>query len=134
MSSPDAPPGRPPGRYGEPSAHRRGIARGLTALLAVALVGYVVWVGLHHARQPVAWGLLAYQVVDEHRTKVTIEVRRPAGTRVLCTVRAVDRDRVVVGSVEAALDSSGPATRRMEVEVPTRARAALGQLTTCRIG
>ncbi len=127
------PPHRPAGRYGDVSGQRRALAGTLAGVLLGALAAYVGWAAWHHSRPEVAAGVRTYDVVSDARVDVTLEVVRDPRARASCVLRARDRPGNVVGTVEIPVEAGGRGTRVVPASVPTRARAVVAELVSCRL-
>jgi hypothetical protein len=124
-------PDLPPGRYDPPSRRSRivagvvGGALGLAALLA----GYAVY-SRHQAGRLDA-ELTAYHVQSDSVVRITFVVVT-RGHRGECEVRARDRTGLEAGSQLVEVTPSGQRSQQVVVDLPTRARAANGELVGCR--
>ena len=125
-------PRRPPGRYDEPKPLPRPVLYGGLALLVVALTAGS-WLAYHRYSQGrVSYATLFSTVVSDTETSVRFQLRKSSDSTVRCFLNAVDRDHTEVGaaSVDIGPDRSGLIT--MTSTVPTTARAAGGQVLSCR--
>ena len=124
-------PRRPAARYGQTPGPLR--AAGILALgvLGALLLGYLLWVALHHANPPVRAGLLSYDVRDERSVEVVLEVVREPGTPVTCQVRAQNSDDVTVGTERADVDPLQPRHSVVTIVMTTTERAVNGELVSC---
>jgi hypothetical protein len=103
----------------------------------VVLVGafgaWVLWAGLGAATPDIRSDLLAFRVTDATSVRANIEVTADADRSVTCTVQAQDRNHEPVGVARSTLHAGSDATRRAEVVVRTRARAATVVILGCRL-
>jgi hypothetical protein len=124
-------PDLPPGRYDPPSRRNRilagvvGGALGLAALLA----GYAAY--NRHQEGRLDAELTAYDVRSDSLVRITFQVvtRGHAGE---CKVRARDRSGVETGARLVQITPSGKRSQQVTVDLPTRSRAANGELVGCR--
>ena len=124
-------PDLPPGRYDAPRRRDRilaGLAGGALAV-AVLLAGYAAY-SRHQAGRLDA-ELTAYDVKSDSLVRITFQVvtRGHAGE---CEVRARDRTGVETGAQLVQVTPSGQRSQQVVVDLPTRARAANGELVGCR--
>lgn len=119
-------------RYGRPSRRRRLLARALVAVLALAGVGYVVWVALAHTRTGVSAALLGYYDLTDRSVTVQIEVVKDADATVVCRLRAQDVDHNTVGAATVELGPPRYGRRSTPaVTIRTRSRPVNGELVRC---
>jgi hypothetical protein len=102
---------------------------------AIAAVGIIIgvafaaWVGFQD--DPVTGRVWGYDVVDDHRVTVTLDVVRPDPLDVQCTVYAQAEDHSVVGEKTVDLPASTVENTRITIDVETERRAVTGVLRTC---
>jgi Domain of unknown function (DUF4307) len=126
------PPLRPPDRYGDARGPgRRRLLVGLAVAAVTAAVGLAGWVAVAAARSPVHWGDAVVRVVDDARIDVSYTVTTRPGRLVVCTVRALNDGRTVVGQVDATVGPSAQETFTVTTTVPTTERAAGAQIRDC---
>jgi hypothetical protein len=114
-------------RYG-----RRGARRWIWPVVAVigivTLVAWAAWVAFQP--RPVDAVLWGYDVVDDHRVRVTLEIHRPEPLAVQCTVYAQAEDHTTVG--ERTIDLPADKRTRIRAVITTERRAVNGVLRGCR--
>jgi hypothetical protein len=120
-------------RYGR-TQRRSGRVRLVAAAAGVAvLVGLVAavyaWSESGSVPKPTVSG---YVVVSDALTTVDFTVSKQAGQRVSCRIVAQDQYTDVVGSVDVEL-AAEPARVAAHVRVPTRDRAVIGVVDSCRV-
>jgi hypothetical protein len=122
-----SPPRRPPGRYDEPRPLPSGLVRAVAVLLLVGLTAltYAVW---QRAADRTTVSLKGYRVVDAHAVEVRFEVHRKDDGRVVCAVRAIDRNGAEVGAEDVTV-AAGVTTVRHRLT--TTGTAAAAQVTGC---
>ena len=124
-------PDLPPGRYDPPSRRNRilaglvGGALGIAALLA----GYAAYA--RHQEGRLDSELTAYDVRSDSLVRITFQVVT-RGHEGECKVRARDRTGVETGATLVHVTPSGQRSQQVVVDLPTRARAANGELVGCR--
>ena len=124
-------PDLPPGRYDPPSRRNRILAGVVGGALGVAalLAGYSAY-SKHNAGKLDA-ELTAYDVRSDSLVRITFSVVT-RGYDGECQVRARDRTGVETGAQLVRVTPSGQRTQQVTVDLPTRARAANGELVGCR--
>jgi hypothetical protein len=101
------------------------------AVLAAAVVAWLVWVMSFHGSPQVTSQIVGYQVRGQHTVAATFTVvRRDPGVRASCLLRAVAADHAVVGELAVAV-TSGPATQRVRSTVRTERAATSVELLGC---
>ena len=117
-------------RYGVPSRSRQLLLVGGVALVSVVFLGWLAWATWVNADPAVSSELVASEIVDDHTSTATVRVQYgddPVDAE--CTVRAIARDKVVVGQVTFHPEpDEGP---DHEVEVATERRATAVELLGC---
>ncbi len=99
-------------------------AVGITIGIALA-----AWVGFQD--KPVTARVWGYDVVDDHRVTVKLDVVRPDPLDVQCTVYAQAADHSVVGEKTIDVPASQQEQTRISVDIETERRAVTGVLRTC---
>lgn len=124
----------PPDRYGSRArtARTRPVLR--WALLAVVLLGLlgVALIGYRNiGSTPVEGQQVAFEVLDDHSVRVTVEVQRDEPQRpVDCVVRGRSEDGLEVGRREVLIHPANGVTRQDTV-LRTSARATIGEVYGC---
>ncbi|MDT7571997.1 MAG: hypothetical protein QOE05_2171 [Actinomycetota bacterium] len=124
-------PDLPPGRYDPPSRRNRiaaGLGGGALAVAAL-LAGYAAY-DRHQAGRLDA-ELTAYDVRSDSLVRITFTVVT-RGKDGECKVRARDRTGVETGAQLVRVTPSGQRSQQVTVDLPTRTRAANGELVGCR--
>ncbi|GGD14473.1 DUF4307 domain-containing protein [Nocardioides daphniae] len=114
-------------RYGTPSPVRRWAAVGLSATIAVAFLGWVAWAAFFHGNPAAESRLVGYDVVDDHAVDVRVQVDLTDVDEAECLVRALSRDKSVVGEL-VFTGSDGV----QEVTVRTERAATSADVVGCR--
>ena len=120
-------PRRPPGRYDEPRPLPSGLVRAVAVLLLLGLTAltYAVW---QRAADRTKVSVKGYHVLDAHAVEVRFEVHRRNDARVVCAVRATDRDGAQVGAEDVTVEAGVTTVRH---RLTTTGTAAAAQVTGC---
>jgi Domain of unknown function (DUF4307) len=118
-------------RYGRRSGSpgRRRLAAGAGLAVGVALV-FVIFVWSRSSHVPSAT-VTGFHADSPTQTTVHFTVTKEDGQRVSCRVEAQDQYTDVVGSVDVTLPAAGDQVS-MRVVIPTRQKAVIGQVDSCR--
>jgi hypothetical protein len=115
-------------RYGT-----RGRRRWLWAIVAAVGIGlgvaWAAWVAFQP--RPVTAELYGYDVVDDHRVDIKLDVRRAEPVRVRCTVYAQAMDHAIVGERTVTVPAGDRETTRVSIVLETERRAVTGVLRMC---
>lgn len=115
-------------RYGAPSAWRRRALLGVSVVVTAAFLGWLGWTVWSQVTPEVSSDLVGYDVVDEHTTLATVDIRLGDPDVVAsCTLRAYAEDHATVGELRFTPDDSG----RTEQTVRTERRATSIELLGC---
>jgi len=99
--------------------------------LAAVGLAWVVWAGLGQAAADVRWTDLGFRVVDDSRVTVTYNVGKDPGATAVCSLRALDRSKAVVGIARVTVGPSPQRVTRRTDEVRTSALAVTGVVQEC---
>jgi hypothetical protein len=113
-------------RYGAPAPWRRRSLVAGCVVVAAAFLGWLGWTIWDQATPEVRSDLVGYDVVDEHRSTATVEVRLAHGVVASCTLRAFAEDHTVVGELVFT-----PEDGQSEQDVRTERRATSVELLGC---
>jgi hypothetical protein len=124
-------PDLPPGRYDPPSRRNRILAGVVGGALGVAalLAGYSAY--SRHQGGRLDAELTAYDIRSDSLVRITFQVVT-RGHDGQCQVRARDRTGVETGAKLVRVSPSGERSQQVVVDLPTRTRAANGELVGCR--
>ena len=125
-----AQPARPPvDRYGAAPRRPRWVSLAAVGALATAFLAWVVWAALAASDTGPSAEVTAFRV--RSADVLEVQVGRSSGTDgpLVCTVRALDRTRGVVGVAEVTVDPADDAGGW--VEVRTRDRAVTATVGSC---
>lgn len=102
----------------------------LIAAIGITIgIVFAAWVGFQD--KPITARVWGYDIVDDHKTIVKLDVVRPDPLAVQCTVYAQAADHSIVGEKTVDLAANEQDEIRVEVEVETERRAVTGVLRTC---
>ncbi len=129
MTSP-RPTGPPAGRYGRPGRRARPGAVAGVVVLAVAFVAWVVWAALGAAAPDVTGQVTGFVVrgPDQIRVEVTVAGRQGP---VSCRLRALGRDREVVGVTTLRTRVGRSGRTETSVDIRTRTTAVTAVVDDC---
>jgi hypothetical protein len=134
---PAAHPGRPTDqqallaqRYG--TSRRSPLAMITLVVLGVLFVGWVVWAGVQQADQDVRWRTVGYSEPSTTQVTVEFDVFKPAGTDVVCLVRALDLDSAEVGRAEVPVTAEGT-DANITYTLSVTARPNTAEVVSCRL-
>jgi hypothetical protein len=118
-------------RYGADSPARRRmvvIASGVVGLVALSWLAWVVW---FQSTPDVQSALRSFEVVDSHAVTASVTVKpHDADVVATCLVRAVGRDRSVVGELTFRVTGVEGTVRR-DVTVRTEREATSVEMVGC---
>ncbi len=101
------------------------------SVLAAAAAVWLAWVVLFHGRPEVTSQMVGYHVHGEHSVTASYTVvRRDAGVRASCLLRALAEDHSVVGERTVPV-TSGPTAVQLRSSVRTERKAGSVQLVGC---
>lgn len=117
-------------RYGAPSAHRRRLLVGATAVVALVFLGWLAWTVVDSARTQVTSELESFSIVDDSTVSVVLLVDLADDDVVAsCRLRAYAEDHNTVG--ELAFTPDPAAGQRQVVELRTERRATAVESLGC---
>ena len=124
----------PAGRYGPAPTVRTVVWRraGL-AVLVLAALGVLAWVGLHQLTDPVQWSDVGYHVNGPTSIDVTFDVTKSTSATATCRVRALSQSYAEVGVTDVPVGPGTTSTQRVTVTVPTSETAVTGTVQTCHV-
>ena len=86
-------------RYGAPPRWRRPLTMGLTGLLAVVAMSWLVWTAGFHSSPDVSSELITFEVTSDYEAAATMQVELEDGVDATCRVRAYAEDHTSVGEL-----------------------------------
>ena len=119
-------------RTDPPPSNRRWVVIG--AVLITAFTAAVIALGVYLQTDRVRWTVTSYEVVDDRTVEVGFDIRRPAGTAVVCRVQALAIDFATVGATDVTIPADaaeGAKTVHQDVVVRTTTRANTGTVQNC---
>jgi hypothetical protein len=125
----------PEGRYGPSAAdadaradRRLKITGGV---LGAGLLAFLAWAGVAYiGGQQVTGELTGFTVLSDTEVEATVQVRKPAGTAGVCTVRSQAADGLEVGRADFRFDEHGEVLHTA-VTLKTTGRATSAELLRC---
>ena len=96
----------------------------------VVAVAWAAWVAFQP--RPVNGVLWGYEVLNDHRVEVTLDVHRPEPLAVECTVFAQAEDHSIVGERTISVAPGTTENTRVKTVITTERRAVNGVLRSCR--
>ena len=116
-------------RYG--TRRRRRWLWPVVAAIGITIgVAWAAWVAFQP--RPVTAELYGYDVVDDHRVDITLNIHRPDPVAVECTVYARAQDHAIVGEKTVTVPSATDEDVRFPVTLETERRAVTGILRMCQ--
>jgi hypothetical protein len=101
----------------------------ITAVGITIGIVFAAWVGFQD--KPITARVWGYDVVDDHKVTVKLDVVRPDPLDIECTVYAQAADHSIVGEKTVELPAIDEKEIRIEVDIETERRAVTGVLRTC---
>ena len=132
MSTPSrpGPSTRPTGRYGDRPGRRRGPLLAAAGVGLLLTVGFAGWVAGHQGQQ-VTWQEITYRVDGSAAIGLTFQVRRPIGTAVTCTVRALNQRHTEVGRLDLAIPLGPDPTPQLSARIRTVEPPVAAEVKSC---
>lgn len=137
---PGAPASPPEGRYGKrdrrfdpggDAAADRTLRR-VAVVLGVLLLAGVGWLGWRSLTgDQVSAQVVAFKAVSDQAVEIHLEVHKPAGATVVCTLRSQDADHDEVGRKDVRLAQHAGQVDTV-VTVRTTGRGTTGELVGCQ--
>lgn len=116
-------------RYG-----KAGGNRWVAYAFAISIVGllWIFWAGLHHANPPINSQLISFEVTGEKEISLRYSINRTSSDQVvICTLKALDQDKSVVGQIDDTIPAGGRTSQRIVV-IPTRSAPLTASIARCR--
>ncbi|WP_028644949.1 DUF4307 domain-containing protein [Nocardioides sp. URHA0020] len=114
-------------RYGAPAPWRRRAVIAVSVVVVAAFLGWLGWTIWDQSTPQVRSDLVGYDVVDEHESTATVDVRlADSGVVASCTLRAFAEDHTVVGELVFV-----PRDGESDQSVRTERRATSVELLGC---
>lgn len=111
----------------------RPVVVALIGLLALAGVGWLIWVATVHAQPAVSGQLAGFRVVSDSSVEVTLTVERPdPAVTARCLVIAQSMDFERVGEIEVEVPASRHQLVDLPVTIKTLRRAISASVDSCR--
>ncbi|GAA4357245.1 DUF4307 domain-containing protein [Angustibacter luteus] len=124
----------PPGRYGPaPSPGRRRAGLVVAALAVLVALAWVVWAGLGQASADVRWSDVGFVIRGDTSVDVTYDVGKDKAATVVCTLKALDRNKTAVGIAQVTVGPADAKVTRRTDAVRTSAQAVTGVVDRCAV-
>ncbi|HEY0118514.1 MAG TPA: DUF4307 domain-containing protein [Cellulomonas sp.] len=124
----------PAGRYGPAPTTRTTLWRRLgLAVLVLAAVAVLTWLGITTLRDPVQWRDVGYHVNGSTSIQVTFDVTKATSASATCRVHALSEAYAEVGVMDVPVGPGTTTTQRVTVTIPTSETAVTGTVQTCSI-
>lgn len=120
-------------RYGRTPTRARRVRWIVIAVLAAALLGYLLWPTVARTMNSVDFDTTGFHSVDAHGITVEFQVTVRPGEPVACALEAQDTEHGVVGWRVVEYPADDAHTRRFSEAIPTVALATTGLVTSCWI-
>ncbi|MEV0266581.1 DUF4307 domain-containing protein [Streptomyces sp. NPDC050617] len=123
----------PAGRYGRTADQRADRKlKVIGAVLGAALVGVVIWFGVHHISSADVTGeLIRSKIVSDDSAQAVLEVRKDRDETAVCTVRALDKNQAEVGRKDVTLNEREDHLTTL-VKIRTTGLATASELVGCK--
>jgi hypothetical protein len=118
-------------RYGTASPRRRWLGIVGLGVLVAGLLAWLIWAAWVHATTSITGEVVSFDVVSQHRMKVTVQIGRPGGTKVQCTVQAEAVDHSLVGQVVVSVPASAASGAEIDATIKTDREATSASVTDC---
>lgn len=121
-------------RYGRTRGRRtraRWLAVIVGAIVAAVVIAWVVWAGLFGANASIETQDVGYTVVDSSTIDITEQVTVDPGTKVSCSIRALNEDFAIVGWKVVELPAVSERSRVLIERLRTTAPAVNGLIGSC---
>jgi|SRR5699024_10913192 len=104
-----------------------------TAILVCAGAAWSWWASQSFSDEPVTAQVRSFDVQSEHRTGITLQVRRNADGPATCEVYAEAMDQAVVGERTVKVPSSAEDVQVVSSVITTNRRAANADVRSCQM-
>jgi hypothetical protein len=104
------------------------------AVVAAVGIGWVIWAGLAHSRQPVEAQVASYVVPADTSIEIVLTVQRPDPSRAArCQVLAQSADLATVGEQSVMIPPGTAELQNLTVTLVTLRRAAGASVRDCAL-
>jgi hypothetical protein len=102
-------------------------------IVALAFLGWLVWVIADHSAPEVTSDIVSFDVVDQHTATATFTVvRRTSEVEASCLLRAQAPDHSIVGELNVTVGPGGEPVQRLTETVRTARMATTVDVVGCR--
>lgn len=124
----------PAGRYGaEPTRRSRRRTIAFLAVVVLAGLALVVWLGLRSAATPVRWNDVGYALDGATSVQVTFEVIKDPDATAVCRVQALSQSHAEVGVQSVTVGPAGTQVQRVTTTIPTAEQAVTAAVHSCAL-
>jgi hypothetical protein len=116
-------------RYG-----KAGGNRWIAYAFAISIVGllWIFWAGMHHANPSISSQLISFEVTGEKENSLRYSINRTDSDQVvICTLKALDQDKSVVGQIDDTIPAGERFSQRI-IAIPTRSAPLTASIARCR--
>lgn len=118
-------------RYPKPRVPRP-VLIGTVGVIALGLLGWLIWAALVHANPVVSADVPSYVVVSDSRIDVVVAVDRPdPSVAVVCRISAQAADFQPVGEVNLPVEATADRVVNAKVSITTLRRATTAVVREC---
>ena len=118
----------------EDSYGKVGGNRWIAYAFAISIVGllWIFWAGLHHANPSISSQLISFEVTGEKEISLRYSINRTDSDQVvICTLKALDQDKSVVGQIDDTIPAGERISQRI-IAIPTRSAPLTASIARCR--
>ncbi len=132
-TSPDAP-RTPVGRYGaEPTRRSRRRTIALLAVVVLAGLALILWLGLRSAATPVRWNDVGYRLDGATSVQVTFDVIKDPDATAVCRIQALSQSHAEVGVQSVTVGPAATQVQRVTTTIPTAEQAVTVLVHSCAL-
>jgi hypothetical protein len=119
-------------RYGAPNRARKPLVVAGTIVLAVAGIGWLVWVIAFHGSPQAQSQLLSFDIAGQHAVHARLTVvRSEPDVQASCLLRAIASDHSIVGELDFTVGPAPATSSTLSKSVRTERRATTVELLGC---
>lgn len=86
-------------RYGSPSRVQRWVVISIGVIATVVGLAWLLWAAAFYSDPPVKSTLVGFDVVSDHETEATVQVKLGEDVEATCRLRALAEDKTAVGEL-----------------------------------
>ncbi|MGH3446622.1 MAG: DUF4307 domain-containing protein [Nocardioidaceae bacterium] len=119
-------------RYGQASSASKLFGLVAVVLVVCVALAWLGWAAWNHSSPEVTGRVHSYDVVSPHEIDVTLDVYRPDGDAVTCTLRAQAPDHSIVGERTVRLPAGASGEKTIKATLKTDREATTATVVDCR--